>query len=253
MTRQSERSTALGGPCVALITSFYITYLRRKPGNFFVFSSMSGSVFLYVPNLIGYVRVFLAVVAVVYAFDNYKLTVAAYTASQLLDALDGYAARALEQSSVFGAVLDMVTDRISSNILLMILAIQSGKSGYLLYAGLAALDYASHWYSMYASVFVGAASHKAMTPSRPWLLRIYYGSKVFLFLCCVSQELTYLALFVIQSTEGLAAEVAYNSFAHAALLASAPLTVLKQVINVVQLADAVNTVSSRPLFRVLNQ
>ena len=34
-----------------------------------------------------------------------------YGASSLLDAADGYAARALNQSSEFGAVLDMVTDR----------------------------------------------------------------------------------------------------------------------------------------------
>ena len=34
-----------------------------------------------------------------------------YSASSLLDVADGYAARALNQSSEFGAVLDMVTDR----------------------------------------------------------------------------------------------------------------------------------------------
>lgn len=35
----------------------------------------------------------------------------AYAISQLLDAADGHAARALGQASKFGAVLDMVTDR----------------------------------------------------------------------------------------------------------------------------------------------
>jgi len=197
---------------------------------------MTGSVFLYVPNLIGYVRIVLGVVAFAYAFDNFKIAVVAYSASQLLDALDGYAARALNQSSVFGAVLDMVTDRVSSNILLMVLAVQGGKERFPIFAGLAALDYASHWYSMYASVYVGATSHKAMTPSRPWLLRIYYGSKLFLFLCCVSQELSYLSIYVLQATEG--SVDGFSSFANAALLASAPLTVLKQIINFVQLADA---------------
>lgn len=34
-----------------------------------------------------------------------------YTVSCLLDAVDGHAARALGQTSKFGAVLDMVTDR----------------------------------------------------------------------------------------------------------------------------------------------
>ena len=35
----------------------------------------------------------------------------AYCISQLLDAVDGHAARYLGQASKFGAVLDMVTDR----------------------------------------------------------------------------------------------------------------------------------------------
>ena len=35
----------------------------------------------------------------------------AYVVSCLLDAVDGQAARALQQTSKFGAVLDMVTDR----------------------------------------------------------------------------------------------------------------------------------------------
>jgi len=37
-----------------------------------------------------------------------------YSASSLLDAADGYAARVLNQASEFGAVLDMVTDRYAS-------------------------------------------------------------------------------------------------------------------------------------------
>ena len=200
---------------------------------------MAGSVFLYVPNLIGYFRVILGIVAFVYAFDNYKITVLAYSASQLLDALDGYAARALNQSSMFGAVLDMVTDRVSSNILLMVLAVIYGKEYFSLFALLASLDYSSHWFSMYASVYVGATSHKAMTPSRPWLLRMYYGSKLFLFLCCVSQEVSFLSLYVLQASPGgTQFDFACTSFAQGALLASGPLTLLKQIINVVQLVDA---------------
>jgi phosphatidylglycerophosphate synthase len=40
-----------------------------------------------------------------------KYCTVAYVISCLLDAVDGYAARALSQTSKFGAVLDMVTDR----------------------------------------------------------------------------------------------------------------------------------------------
>lgn len=40
-----------------------------------------------------------------------KVSTIAYCVSCLLDAFDGHAARALGQTSKFGAVLDMVTDR----------------------------------------------------------------------------------------------------------------------------------------------
>jgi phosphatidylglycerophosphate synthase len=42
-----------------------------------------------------------------------------YSASSLLDVADGYAARLLNQSSEFGAVLDMVTDRYAGPSLLV--------------------------------------------------------------------------------------------------------------------------------------
>lgn len=40
-----------------------------------------------------------------------KFCTVAYSISCLLDAVDGQAARALGQTSKFGAILDMVTDR----------------------------------------------------------------------------------------------------------------------------------------------
>lgn len=40
-----------------------------------------------------------------------KYCTIAYAVSALLDAVDGHAARAFGQTSKFGAVLDMVTDR----------------------------------------------------------------------------------------------------------------------------------------------
>ena len=72
------------------------------------------AVLLYVPNLIGYVRIALAFVGYAYAFDSLQVTLGAYLLSQALDVADGFAARALGQSSKFGAVLDMVTDRTST-------------------------------------------------------------------------------------------------------------------------------------------
>ena len=69
------------------------------------------NVFLFVPNLIGYARVVLAAASLFFMPWHPKFCTCLYTVSCLLDAVDGQAARALGQTSKFGAVLDMVTDR----------------------------------------------------------------------------------------------------------------------------------------------
>ena len=60
---------------------------------------------------LGYTRVILAAVSLHYMSYHPKYSTVAYVVSALLDAFDGMAARAMGQSSKFGAVLDMVTDR----------------------------------------------------------------------------------------------------------------------------------------------
>lgn len=62
-------------------------------------------------NRQGYTRVVLAAISLSYMPYHPKYCTLAYIVSCLLDAVDGQAARALGQTSKFGAVLDMVTDR----------------------------------------------------------------------------------------------------------------------------------------------
>ena len=72
------------------------------------------NVFLFVPNIIGYVRIVLMIIAFYFMTnaDHYLLTVTCYMLSQLLDAFDGHAARMLGQTSKLGAMLDQLTDRL---------------------------------------------------------------------------------------------------------------------------------------------
>jgi len=56
-------------------------------------------VFLYVPNLIGYARVISGLVSMTYGLSDPWMFVWIYTFSMGLDAVDGVAARALNQSS----------------------------------------------------------------------------------------------------------------------------------------------------------
>jgi CDP-diacylglycerol--inositol 3-phosphatidyltransferase len=59
----------------------------------------------------GYTRVILVGISLHYMGSHPNTCTLLYGVSALLDAVDGQAARALGQTSRFGAVLDMVTDR----------------------------------------------------------------------------------------------------------------------------------------------
>lgn len=113
---------------------------------------MAWPVWLFVPNLIGYVRVVTGLAAFAYAWDDASLFTffLLYGFSYLLDAVDGVAARRLNQKSRFGAVLDMVTDRICTAGLLGVLAYKykgAPESTYFIW--LMILDIGSHWVQMY--------------------------------------------------------------------------------------------------------
>ena len=102
-----------------------------------------------------------------------------YSVSCLLDALDGIAARYFQQSTKFGAVLDMVTDRCTTACLLVFLASAFPRWS-ILFQGLISLDLASHYMHMYATLSMGGSgqSHKKIDQSRSRLLYLYYNNKV---------------------------------------------------------------------------
>jgi CDP-diacylglycerol--inositol 3-phosphatidyltransferase len=104
---------------------------------------------------------------------------AIYAVSCLLDALDGYAARKLDQGTRFGAVLDMVTDRCKTTCLLVFLATAMPRWA-ISFQLLISLDLASHYVHMYATLSMGGSeqSHKNVDAERSWLLHLYYSKKV---------------------------------------------------------------------------
>lgn len=100
-----------------------------------------------------------------------------YSFSCILDAADGLAARRYNQSTTFGAVLDMVTDRCTTSCLLVFLASAFPRWS-IIFQGLISLDLASHYIHMYASLTTGGQSHKKVEASRSWVLHLYYTNKV---------------------------------------------------------------------------
>jgi len=78
----------------------------------------SVNVFFYVPNIIGYFRFSLVVISwLCHAFSRPNWTLCFYVIAAVLDFFDGYAARRLNQSSVFGAWLDVCIDVVARTMM----------------------------------------------------------------------------------------------------------------------------------------
>lgn len=96
------------------------------------------------PSLrVGYTRVVLAAVSLIYMPYHPKSCTLLYGISSLLDAVDGQAARALGQSSRTGAILDMLTDRCATACLLCFLGATYPR-WQLLFQFMITLDFASY-------------------------------------------------------------------------------------------------------------
>ncbi|KIH91409.1 CDP-diacylglycerol--inositol 3-phosphatidyltransferase [Sporothrix brasiliensis 5110] len=156
------------------------------------------NIFLFWPNVIGYCRIVLAIASLYYMPLHPRTCSLLYSISCLLDALDGYAARYFEQSTRFGAVLDMVTDRCTTSCLLVFLSTAFPRWA-IVFQGLVSLDLASHYMHMYATLAMGGSdtSHKSVDRSRSWLLNLYYTNKTVLFVFCALNELFFIALYLL--------------------------------------------------------
>nr|CAH8826922.1 unnamed protein product [Trichobilharzia regenti] len=153
------------------------------------------SVFLFVPNILGYIRIVLLLVACFFMRSSCEITLLTYVLSCLLDAFDGYAARSLNQSTKFGAMLDMIVDRCSTMCLLGCL-IYFYPSYMFFFQVVMIVDIASHWLHLHSSVLSGSSSHKIVDLNSNQFLRLYYTNKVVLFLMCAGNELFYTMLYV---------------------------------------------------------
>lgn len=154
------------------------------------------NVFLFVPNLIGYARVLLAALSLYFMKGNPKVCTLLYGVSCLLDAFDGMAARALGQSTKFGAVLDMVTDRCTTACLLCFLTAAYPRCA-VIFQGLITLDFSSHYIHMYSSLVTGSASHKIVTSETSKILWYYYNDSRTLFMFCAGNELFFVCLYLM--------------------------------------------------------
>jgi len=163
--------------------------------------SKTENVFMFVPNLIGYARIGLALLSFLFMPSHYVLAAWCYILSGLLDAVDGHAARMLGQSSKFGAMLDMLTDRCATMGLLTTLCTFYPSFMFLFQLSMV-IDISCHWLHIHTSLLQGATSHKFVDPTGNYWMRLYYTDRRVLFGMCAGNELFYAMLYLSYFTTG---------------------------------------------------
>jgi len=212
------------------------------------------SIYFYVPNLIGYARIIFAVMSFYYVYTSFELFFWYYSLSAALDMADGYAARALGQTTKFGAVLDMVTDRASTTCLIVVLAQFYPKYIYW-FLFLVALDIVSHFAHIVSSLSSGHMSHKEMDINVNWLLKIYYTNRYVLAFLCFGNEGFFIFLHLLHFYDGpyislgpltpigelIFGEVEMSLVKVTLFFFFFPIMFIKQTLNVIQLQHAAST------------
>jgi len=163
--------------------------------------------------------------------SNYKLAMILYTLNFAGDLVDGMAARAMNQCSKYGGVLDMVTDRVSTAGLTALLAILYPGEAFI-FISLMILDIFSHWFHV---VYAEVAQRHHKGEQTNVFLKWYYGCYPLFAYCCVSQELYYLGRWALKfmHQDGSLSDYAYLVELTARWI-FLPGCTLKQVVNLAQ-------------------
>ncbi|XP_057337451.1 CDP-diacylglycerol--inositol 3-phosphatidyltransferase [Microplitis mediator] len=187
------------------------------------------NIFLFVPNLIGFARIILAVISFYFMPTNYVIAGWCYVISALLDAVDGHAARYLNQSTKFGGMLDQLTDRVGTMCLLVNLSMFYPAYAFWFQLSMA-IDISCHWIYLHTTILQGKTSHKFIDMSENPIMSIYYTNRTVLFLMCAGNEAFYAALYVLHFTEG---PILFGiSLFRAALFICAPIAIVKSCISI---------------------
>ena len=223
-------------------------------------------VLLFIPNLIGYVRVILTILAflsMIFMEEKIVLSLMLYVGSFVGDLFDGMAARRFNQSSHFGGMLDMITDRCSTAGLLMILTTKTdSKALYTALTFLLLLDISNHWAQMVMSLYL-KQHHKSgkfdvillfkcmyvisiqrtkmlasANEGRFFLVRWFYGYYPFFGYLCVGAEFTYVLLYATLVCKTDLDAPIMNVLNIALLYICLPAFIMKQFVYVARLCSA---------------
>lgn len=182
---------------------------------------MKLSVIVNVPNTIGYLRIGFLVASI---FVSGPAFVVLYGLSSLLDFFDGHLARMLNQCSLLGSSLDMITDRVSTVVIS--LRIIQKRAEYLQLLSLYIIfDLISHFIYFHMSTLLG--KHHKGTGNR--ILRVYYDKRV-LGPTCLLSEVFFMYIYCF-------------NYKGALLYILGGATAIKTLFHLAQLSEAVSGMS----------
>ena len=156
----------------------------------------------YLPNLVGYLRFVTNFIASYYAFEPnaYMTFLKWYTLSMGLDSIDGKLARRFNQSSRFGASLDMVSDRTScATIYCLLMQTYPEREYSWLFLICFILDFGSHFLQFCTSALVKSESHK--NESSNFIVQFYYTNILFFYATVTFAEFASGALILQRRSE----------------------------------------------------
>ncbi|XP_013413765.1 CDP-diacylglycerol--inositol 3-phosphatidyltransferase [Lingula anatina] len=198
---------------------------------------MANKVFFFVPNIIGYLRIGIALVAFCLMPSKQYAAFWLYIVSISLDMVDGHFARHLQQVSVFGSLLDMLIDRCT--LLCMLTRLGLCYPSYAnVFSALTCLDISSHWMYMYSSVLLGYKSHKIVDPEIGPLLMLYYGNPLFLDVVFYGSMTFFGLLYLVTITPGPRVPGSAWGVWQLICVACAPVEIVQIVINLSMLHTA---------------
>nr|XP_022902830.1 CDP-diacylglycerol--inositol 3-phosphatidyltransferase [Onthophagus taurus] len=203
-------------------------------------SEIEENIFLFYPNIIGFLRVILAIISFYFMPTNYIIATTCYVTSALLDAVDGHAARHFNQSTKFGAILDQLTDRCGTMCLCAVLAHFYPRFMFWFLISMS-VDIACHWIYLHTSLLQGKTSHKFVDMSSHPIMRLYYTDRKVLFFMCAGNELFYALLYLLYFTEGPL--VMDTSLIRIGIFLSAPVAIAKALISILHCIVAAKNLS----------
>ncbi|KOB62340.1 hypothetical protein PFHG_04089 [Plasmodium falciparum HB3] len=149
--------------------------------------------------------------------------------SQVLDALDGWTARKFNQTSVFGQILDQITDRLSTSLLYLLNS--SVYEEYITLIGLIMIaDIAGHYFHSTSCAIAGNKTHKKIEKGNK-LLKLYYEKPWVMVICIIAYESFLICAYLLRVAvkKSLIYKLSYY-----ALICSFPLAAFKMFTNVSQ-------------------